>query len=147
MRDTIFNSILTKLQEISMFSSKGQIRVYSYEKSDWDGYPACSLTNLNTESEILDNSRDKRIYHFNIRVVQERLPQPTSTQGPAEAEKIMRQLEDTIFSMFDNDNDLGLTGQVIRTRPISTTWGYLQNNTIRVFDIIIAVEAVATITI
>lgn len=138
MRSTIFTAIYNKLLTVANFKgADGTIRVYPYERTNPDGFPACSLTDGGkTESMIIDTLRDKRTYYFNVRLYQEILAED---RGRQEGDRIMRELEDTVMAVFDSDNDLSVAG-VLRTIPLQSSWGYLEGGKIRVLDLTLAVE-------
>ena len=141
MNQTIFNAIKTKLN--NLITTGTLKKVYDYERSDNEGFPCVHLTGgLDFVSEILDNARDKRTYDFNLRIIQERLPQE---KGGSEADRILRAVVADILTAFDADNDLGVSG-VLRTTPSVGVSGYLKENTERVIDIKLSVEVVVNIT-
>ena len=137
-RNDIFIAIQNKLLTVAAFKgANGTSRVYPYEKTNPDGFPAASLTDMGkTESQIIDTARDKRTYYYNVRLYQEIL---NADRGREQGERIIRQLEDTVLALFDSSNKLGVAG-VIRTLPLQTTWSYLENGRIRITDIVVAVE-------
>ena len=143
MRATIFTAIQNKLLTVANFKgADGTTRVYPYERTNQDGFPAASITDGGkTESVIIDTLRDKRTYYYNVRLYQEILAED---RGRAEGDRIMRELEDTVLAVFDADNDLSVAG-VLRTVPINTSWGYLEGGKLRVIDITLAVETAAIV--
>lgn len=143
MRDTIFDAIYNKLSNLECLrGSDGTIRIYKYPVVQPDGYPAVSITSTRLESSVADNQRDLRTYYFNIRIIQEKIAE---NFGPEKAERVARQREDEILNAFDSDNDLGLAS-VIRTIPISTDWGYIEDNSRIVIDITLGVQAMIDIS-
>ena len=136
-RRTIFGLLYNKIVQLGPFTSNGQIRVSKYEKTNHEGFPYASLTDGGrTESAIIDNRRFKRTYFYNLRVYQEIVAQD---RGRAEGERILRQVEDAIVDWLNSNYALSFPG-VLRTRPLNTVYGYLENGRLRYFDLTIAVE-------
>jgi len=104
MRDAIFKGIFNILNSLDCLKgSDGTRRIYKYPNTQPDGFPAVSITSSKTESEVLDNQRDRRTYFYNIRLVQEKMAEDF---GPEKAERVAREREDEILGAFDNNNDL-----------------------------------------
>ena len=143
MRNTIFNAIASILKRLDCLKgSDGTVRVYLYPNASPDGYPAVSLTSSRLESEVMDSSRDLRRYIFNIRLVQEKMP---DYFGPEKGKRVAREREDEILAAFDNNNDLDIAG-VLRITPLITDFGYIENNSRIVIDFTIAVEVAINVT-
>ena len=137
MRNIIYNAIYDLLKTLDCLKgSDGTIRIYKYPVVQPDGYPAVSISSTGLESVILDNQRDLRKYRYMVRLIQEKM---ATDFGPEKAERVAREREDEILSLFDSHNDLGVAG-VLRTTPIKVNWGYIDRNQRIVLDITIEVE-------
>lgn len=143
MRATIFNAIHDILNGLTCLKgSDGTIRIYKFGNAQPDGYPAVSITSGPLRSEILDTFRNKRYFSFNVRLVQEKMPE---FFGPEKGERVAREREDEILAAFDADNDLGVAG-VLWTNPKNVEWGYTDGNTRIVLDITLEVATTVQIT-
>jgi hypothetical protein len=106
--------------------------IYDYEVADLAGFPAVTITAQDMTAQILDNTRNERIYNFTIRVFIERQKQ---NFGASKAETILRLIADDLIDKIDQDSTFG--GNAIDVKPFNAKFGYvdreLQN--IRVVEV------------
>lgn len=116
-------------------------RVYDYEDSKFDGYPAISITVKDWSQTWVTNAQNNTAYTFTIRIYQEITK---NNIGPAQAESNLRTLADNIIASFNSDNRLG--ENAIYTRPIGGRSGYVQDQPIRTYEIDVEVHDVVGAT-
>jgi len=142
MINEILNRLVEIFREIESFrGSDGTVRVYDYETSMVEGYPAVMIMAMRGEEEVLDNRRNLMRHQFLVRVIQEKIPEEEGGFGPQKAERISRQRADEVIRTFHQDNDLGLEG-VVRTTISSYEFGKHPTEPRIMIDFIITVETV-----
>ena len=147
MRVTIFNAIISKLKELGVFTGDdGTIRVYDYPITAPAGYPYVVVAPNTLISEELDNQRDRRTYRYHLQVIGEKFGEEAGNKTQAEALLAMQNVEDTVLAAFDANADLSTSGVII-TRPIQVEWGYADNGSRVVLDIILDVLTTVNITL
>lgn len=92
---------------------------YEYQPGELTHFPTAVVVSEGHDEVIADNGRDLRLYKFAIQVYVERGKQGF---GTAKGERIRRELEDEILTLFDNYQDLG--GNALWMRIQSGGWGY-----------------------
>lgn len=103
--------------------------VFEYGKSKFDQYPCATITPFeNANPSFADTLRNRREYIFSIKIYQER-----GQKGEAETERLMRQLTDSVITIFDANPYLKnvLQGQGF-AMPIPSRWAYIQSEQIDV---------------
>ena len=146
MRQTIFNAIITVLNTLAFFKGEdGTIRVYDYPISAPPGYPYAVVGSESLESTVLDSARDSRLYDFVIQVVGEKFGDPAG-KTQSQAMSAMRDVEDQLLALLDNNNLLAQPAIVIRTMPVAATYGFTDGNSRMIYTMKIRVETTANIT-
>ncbi len=128
-RATISAAIVARLQTVAKLHG----RIYDYEPAELVGFPTAVVVGSGHQEIIADNGRDLRVYEYDIRVYAER---NKAGWGTEKGERIRRELEDAIFTVFDNYQDLG--GTVLWARIRSGGWGMSANNELAYFTLIIS---------
>lgn len=124
----------------------GSIRIYDYPESLPSGYPYAVISSDSMESQILDTQRDLRVYQYLISIIGEKFGEPGGFKQ-SDALKAMRNTEDAVVSLFDNNNDFNGAGLgVIRSLPTNSKYGYTDNNSRVVLEIMVKFQVVADIT-
>ena len=146
MRDTIFQRLIAMLQTVTKFQGEdGTVRVYYWPTSAPSGYPYVVVGSESLESTVLDNARDSRRYNFLVQIVGEKFGQEGGMLQ-ADALKAMRDTEDQVLSLFDNQNALG-TSFVIRTFPSNAKYGLTDNNARVVYTLELRVDTMVNVTL
>jgi hypothetical protein len=147
MRESLMLLIINALSTIQKFQgSDGTIRVYDYPEMGLGGYPYCVITAFSMESKINDNQRDLRYYNFMLSIIGEKFGDPGGF-SQSDALKTMRNTEDTIVAYFDANNSFQGQGLgVIRSLPTNTKYGYTDNNSRVVLEIMVQFQVIAGIT-
>lgn len=107
-------------------------------------FPFATVTFEGTTAEFGDTIRNKRIYTFAIKVYQERL---NAAFGNQKADRIIREIADSIITAFDNNTTLD--GLVQMVEPISAETDYIEREVgdIRVINFTVnALKVVDSIT-
>lgn len=120
MWETLSSAIVDTIRTSDKVQSAA---VYDYRKSTFDLFPTITVYAAdNVETSFRDTNRNQRSYVFSIRCYQERI-----TKGEDTAESIMRNLIDSLISIFDNDPYLN---NAVRGRgfckPIPSSWALVQ---------------------
>ena len=146
MINTILNRLIEIFKTIDSFKgSDGVYRVYDYECSMPEGYPAILVMAMRGEESVLDNLRNLMRHSFLVRVIQEKIPESEGGFGPEKAERISRQRAEDVINKIHEDNDLGLDN-VLRT-TISYEFGKHPSEPRIVIDFTIIVETTAEVVI
>lgn len=112
--------------------------VFAYEVGTFMGDPVVTLTPSNNESDYSTTTENERVYAFTAMVFVDR-----TTRGDEAAERILRQLCDSIVDDFDKNYTL--TGVTLATgytmlyvEAVPSRWGYVEReNVYRVAEITI----------
>jgi hypothetical protein len=145
MIEQILNKLVEIFKSIESFrSSDGVYRVYDFECSMPDGYPAISVMSMRGEESVLDNTRNLMRHVFLARVVQEKIPESEGGFGPQKAERVSRQRTQDVLDKIHADNDLGLSN-VLRT-TISYEFGKSPSEPRLLIDFTIVVETTEEVT-
>lgn len=115
------------------------VAVFDYAKTNLSAYPCITVTPSDNTAQFGDTNRNQRSYIFSLRIYQER----TKT-GEKLSEQIMRQLADSLITLFDANPYLDnqrLSGRGF-CRPIPSVWKYAQAEQIDVRVAEILLEAV-----
>lgn len=146
MRDLFFNLIVGLLGTLDIFKGEdGSSRVYDWPTTSPAGYPYVVVGSESFESEVLDNASDTRRYNFNIQIVGEKFGQEAGkTQSQALA--AMRATEDSVIGLFDANFFLGRDDVVVRTMPVSATYGLTDGGSRVILTIVMRVDTRITIT-
>ena len=108
-------------------------KVYAYEETQIEGYPAATISISDTEVEEMDTGFNFRTYGFTIRIYQEI---SEAGLGTDEGERIMRALIDAVILKFDQDITLG--DNCIMCKPVPIKAGYLEKeNNVRAADLVL----------
>lgn len=108
----ISNKIKTMLQTVANLNG-----VYEYEPATPTSgqYPFASITTGGApEASFGDTQRNLRTYRFSIRVYQERTE---AAFGNEKAERIIREIQDAVFTLFDENTTLD--GMVKKVSPVT----------------------------
>lgn len=103
-------SIVTKMQSVSALQN-----VYGYRTSKIDGFPIAIVTYQSFDSEYLDNTRDLRMYTFQIEIIQEREPHGF---GIEKGERVLGEAIDEVMAVIDADTDFS-NSEVQYSHPFS----------------------------
>jgi hypothetical protein len=145
MIETILNKLIEIFKTIDSFKgSDGTIRVYDFECSMPDGFPAISVMSMRGEESVLDSARNLMRHIFLARVVQEKIPESEGGFGPQKAERISRQRAQDVIDKIHADNDLGLSN-VLRT-TVSYEFGKHPSEPRLLIDFTIVVETTEEVT-
>jgi hypothetical protein len=145
MINTILNRLIEIFKTIDSFKgSDGSIRVYDYECSMPEGYPAICVIAMRGDESVLDNTRNLMRHTFLARVIQEKIPESEGGFGPQKAERVSRQRAEDVINKIHSDNDLGLDN-VLRT-TVSYEFGKHPSEPRLLIDFTIVVETAAEIT-
>ena len=140
----MFDKISTALAGILSTSAITKLqKVYEYEASELEGFPALTLTPSANESAYSTNTENRRVYAFVARIYVER---GSSAAAEAECENTMRELVDNVLDAIDKKHSTlsveaqtGYTFLFMRAAP--STWGYAEGATkLRVAEVQIRVE-------
>lgn len=147
MREQLIQLIQAQLLTLKKFQgSDGTIRVYDYPESNPSGYPYVVISSDSMESKILDTMRDLRVYQFLLSIIGEKFGTPGGF-SQSDALKAMRNTEDAVVGLFDSNNDFNGAGQgVIRSLPTNSKYGYTDNNSRVVLEMMVQFQVVADIT-
>jgi hypothetical protein len=142
MIDNIFNSLISKLNSLSVFAGgDGTFRVYDYPIAQPDGYPYAVIGSKSIDGSILDNARDLRLYGFVIQIVGEKFGEQAGfTQSLAL--KTMRQTGDIILSAIDADTNLS-NANIVRVVPIKADFAFTDNAS----RVVLTIELQAQVTV
>lgn len=122
--DELSGGIINLLQTLATVDSQ---YIYDHGTTNIGGYPAIQVTPNGGPAVFADTSRNQRSYIFNIDCYQER-----SKVGEKQAETIMRQLIDSVITLFDANvyldqvNGNGRLNGRGYCKPIPSTWKYVQ---------------------
>lgn len=146
MRQDLFNTIIGLLQTLAKFKGEdGTSRVFDFATTNPGGYPYVVVGSESLESTVVDNQRDTRRYNYTVQIVGEKFgEQGGLTQS--DALKAMRNTEDDVLGLLDNNFFLGRRDLVIRTMPTKSTYGYTDNNARVVLTIHVSVDTIVNIT-
>lgn len=137
MFDKISNSLKAAL------SLSGIQSVYDYEASNFEGYPALTLTPANNESAYSTTTENRRVYAFTARIYVQR---GSDAATLAESENTMRELVDSVLDAIDKRySSLSIASQTGYTflfmHAAPSQWGYAGGaNELRVAEVLIKVE-------
>ena len=117
--------------------------VYNYEVEEFDGDPSCTVTPSENDSDYNTTEENVRIYAFNVRLFVNRTIKPAGEDPKPDADRILRNLVDSVLDDFDKDYTL--TGIVnptgytfINLFALPSTWGYSgREDNFRVAEILI----------
>lgn len=109
------------------------LAIFNYAMTNIPGYPAITVTPSDNVAQFADTRRNQRSYVFSIKCYQERLK-----AGEQQSELIMRQLVDSVITLFDANpfldtvNGFGRLNGRGYCRPIPSVWKYIQSEQIDV---------------
>jgi argonaute-like protein implicated in RNA metabolism and viral defense len=123
--DELSGGIINLLNTLSTVDNT--IAIFDHGKTNIPAYPAIQVTPNGGPAVFADTSRNQRSYIFNIDCYQER-----SKTGEQLSEQIMRQLVDSVITLFDANTTLDQVngfGRLVGRgycKPIPSTWKYVQ---------------------
>lgn len=100
--------------------------VFDHAKTNMAAYPVITVTPSDNTAQFADIRRNQRSYVFAIRCYQERI-----NTGEQKSEQVMRQLVDSIITLFDANVQLDQVNGYGRLngrgfcRPIPSIWKYV----------------------
>lgn len=119
----MWSELLSKIKALLEANTKIQ-EVYDYEAEEFKGLPSVTITPSDNSNDYYTTSENVRVYAFNVRLFVSR-----TGKTPQEADRIMRNLVDTVLDDFDKNwnlpgvvNPTGYT--FINMFAIPSTWGY-----------------------
>ncbi len=137
----MFDKISTALKTV--LSLSGIQSVYDYEASNFEGYPALTLTPAANESAYSTTTENRRIYAFTARIYVER---GSTNQNQSDCENTLRELVDSVLDAIDKRHtSLSIASQTGYTflfmHAAPSQWGYAGGaNQLRVAEVLIRVE-------
>jgi hypothetical protein len=104
--------------------------VYDHEAEEFKGDPVALVTASGNESDYLTTTENARIYAFNIRLMVDR-----TARDDHEAERVLRELVDTVVDDFDKNYTLsGIVNPTGKTfmnlEALPSEWGYIEGQVI-----------------
>lgn len=120
--------IVTLLETLS---NVGEIS--NYEKSEFRSFPAFTVVGSENESDFEATRERERTYAFRIRMYLEVSSdrQGVSGEGLKEADRILRNLSDSVIDLFDKPVNARLSGgadstaeKVLFIEPVPSRWFY-----------------------
>lgn len=135
----MWEKISTKLNSIISANTLLQ-SVYTYEASNLEGSPACTIIPSANENAYSTTIENRRVYAFVVRLYIDRLSGNTTENT---TETAMRQLVDTVLDDLDKNHQLsgletqsGYTFLFMSASP--SVWGYAgRENNLRVAEIVV----------
>ena len=80
--------------------------VFSWEKEQFSGDPACTITPSENESDYNTTEENVRIYAFNVRLFVNRTVVPAGKDAKSDADRRLRNLVDSVLDDFDKNYTL-----------------------------------------
>jgi len=118
-----------KIKEI-LIANTALADVYDHEAEEMKGDPVALITASGNESDYYTTTENARIYAFNIRLLVDR-----TARDDHEAERVLRELVDTVIDDFDKNYTLtGITNQTGKTfmnlEALPSDWGYIEGQVV-----------------
>lgn len=138
---SIQSEIVTVLQGISNIQE-----VHNYEKSSFRGFPACTVTPSDKESDFEATQERERVYAYRVRLYMEfgSDQHPVTGEGTKEADRILRDTVDAVVDEFDKPTNARFSGnadttasKVLFVEPVPSTWAYDTARNMRVTEIVL----------
>ncbi len=115
---------------VSILRSNALIKeVFNFEVEEFKGDPACTVTPSENESDYNTLEENVRIYVFSVKLYVNRTIKPEGEDPKSDADRILRNLVDSVLDDFDKDytlsgivNPTGYT--FINLFALPSAWGY-----------------------
>ena len=124
----MWDKIIKKLETILKANTKIQ-ETFIYEVEKLEGTPACTIVPSDNESLYFTTADNERMYIFNVTLYVNRTVAPAGKNVEYNADKILRDLVDSVLDDFDKnysltgiENPTGYT--FINLFALPSKWGY-----------------------
>jgi hypothetical protein len=124
----MWETILLKLQELVDSTDRfAQTEIYEIEQ--FSGSPVAIIVPSSNENDYYSNSENVRIYAFTISMYVNRSVSPTGTKVEVEADRIMRNLIDSVLDICDRNYlmeglEVPAGYTFINMFALPSVWGY-----------------------
>lgn len=121
----MWEQLIKKIQSI-IDSNTNISQSYNYERSEFGGFPAVTITPAANNSEYETTTENRRIYAFDLRIwIQRKM----NVIGDDEADRIMRKTVDSVMDSLDSAYTLSGVEQrtgytMLFMEAIPSGWGY-----------------------
>ncbi|MFZ3032259.1 MAG: hypothetical protein WA082_04440 [Candidatus Moraniibacteriota bacterium] len=93
--------------------------VSDFANGDFEGYPACMITEIGGKGETMDTHRNQRTHEFMIRLYQE---QSRAGKTKEDAATKMRSVCDAVLAALDTDKTLSGEVDIVRVVEFETSF-------------------------
>lgn len=114
---TVFKDIRQKIIDVITAQASKIESVYRSDRSNFDGYPACTVSPSDNEADYGDQAMDKNVITFIVRVFQQ-IPQ----DGQEESEITLEDTVEQLITIFQDKNILSPAADWVQ--PVPSIWGY-----------------------
>ena len=128
--DDVFYKIVDLLKEVERFENKdGKRLVYEYDRAEPEGYPYASVVYMNSEEDILSQSKNEVAHFYTVRVTLSKI----DDIGRKRSDEVLRRVVDEVSKKFRETKNLGLD-YVSQIRPVQVETGTVDNGTRSIID-------------
>lgn len=119
---TVFKDIRQKIMDVIDADASLIESVYRSDRSNFDGYPAATVSPSDNEADYGDQAMDKNIITFIVRVFQQ-IPEA----GQEDAELSLENAVEELITIFQDKDALSPVADWVQ--PVPSIWGYQDRET------------------
>lgn len=127
MASTNINTLKEEIMSIIKSEVDTVHDVSDYDKINFDGYPAVTVTVTDNENEFWSVGENQRAFNFDVDVFQQisKSTQSVDDNARQSAERIMGNVVSDMIDAFDDNVEFGGEADFLRAAP--STWDYMES--------------------
>ena len=143
-----FNTFSKEIINLISANISGIQDVANYEKQPFAGYPACTVTESDNESDYETTAENRRVYAFRIRIYEQtgRALGTVDNSAAERSSRVVRELVDSFLDTFDQNYTLGSNALMVEAAPSNWGWETRENNILRFAEIVLRIHKIVDVT-